>query len=178
MLFRSLSHPHFQIAASSLVSPAVVSHVRYCCDYYDAHHRSVFEAVIEQELACGQRLIIAGEHFVAFCPFASMYPFEVYIVPRSRQSDFGAIGDEQLAELTETIQKVSGRLKQGLNDPDYNLLFHTGPVNSPDIDSRGFRFYLRLCPRLTNVGGYELSTNTYINTVEPESAGQFYRAEV
>ncbi len=172
----SLAHPHFQIAASSLLPSSVSRYFQYCTDYFDRQEISPFESVLKKELTSGKRLISQNDDFVAFCPFASQCPFEVYVVAKMAVLEIGAFTDKMVNNLSEILQGVLVRLCDGLNNPDYNLIFHNAPICDAS-DVQGFRFYLQIYPRLTTIGGYELATSTFINTIAPETAASFYRDE-
>ena len=169
----SMAHPHFQIAASATVPSQVMSRLQYCSHYYNIQHKSVFETTIEAELATKARIIAVTDRFVTFCPYASMCPFEVYILTRQNQSNFGEIEADSLSELADILHSILSRLDSEMNDPDYNLVFHTARI---DYDKPGgFRWYIQLYPRLGASGGFELATDVYINVITPESAASFYR---
>ena len=172
----SLAHPHFQIAAGSLVPPQVAAQIEYCRRYYNTNNHSVFQDTIETELVAEELVIAENNHFLAFCPPASMCTYEVYILPRLLQPRFGLLSDEQIPDLTEVLQKILKRLDTGYGNPDYNLIFHTAPVSVNDSEQT-FRWYIQLYPRLSLSGGFELATDIYINIISPKSAAAFYRNE-
>jgi UDPglucose--hexose-1-phosphate uridylyltransferase len=60
-----------------------------------------------------------------------------------------------------------------LDNPAYNLLFHTGPFASPN----GQKGYFELFPRLTLAAGFELGTDIWVNPVAPEAAARRLRSE-
>jgi len=45
--------------------------------YYAYKDRSLYEDILKQEIKEGSRLVYENAGFVAFCPFASRFPFEV-----------------------------------------------------------------------------------------------------
>ncbi|MFC1782942.1 galactose-1-phosphate uridylyltransferase [Planctomycetota bacterium] len=171
----SLAHPHFQLIGQSVIPPRLTAQLKHCRDYYEQYDKTVFDEVIDSELAAGNRIIAAPHDFVALCPFASEVPFEVYLLPRVSQNHFGMITDDMLGDFVQLLQRITNRLSKGLGDPDYNLVFHTAPADGDDYP--GFRWYVQLYPRLNVPGGFELTTGVYINTVSAESATQFYRGE-
>ncbi|KPK74450.1 MAG: hypothetical protein AMJ79_14105 [Phycisphaerae bacterium SM23_30] len=171
----SLAHPHFQLIAQSMIPPRLTAQLEHHRRYYHQHGRRPFEALIEAELADGSRVIASQDHFVVLCPFASEVPFEVYLLPRQNQNHFGMITDEMLDPFLRLLRQIINRWNEGLNHPDYNLVFHSAPADGKDYPQ--FRWYVQLYPRLNTPGGFELATDIYINTVSPESAALFYRSE-
>lgn len=171
----SLPHPHFQLIAPAVLPISHAHRLTHYQNYYSQHNRSIFDAVLEEELTAGDRIIATNEHFVAFCPYGSRCPFEAYIVPRQNDPDFAAASDDVLASLAQLLQPALARLKEGLGDPDYNLALHTAPLNEDCTDT--FRWFLEIYPRLATRGGFEIGTHMYINTTAPETAAAFYRNE-
>ena len=44
--------------------------------------------MIQQELATEKRIVLDTPGFVAFCPFASRFPFETWILPKNHCQPF------------------------------------------------------------------------------------------
>ena len=74
------------------------------------------------------RLVFEDAASVCFAPYASRSPFELWVVPRHHEADFGSLGDEQLTAAAEALQKVI-RLLGTLDGPAYNLVLHTAPLH-------------------------------------------------
>jgi UDPglucose--hexose-1-phosphate uridylyltransferase len=67
-------------------------------DYFRPR-RCVFCEMIDRELAERTRMVAETERFVAFCPFASQFPYETWILPRQHSSHFEFTEDGGLVEL-------------------------------------------------------------------------------
>jgi len=189
----SLSHPHFQLLTQSVIPPRLLYLLQHCRQYHQQHGRSVFDAVIEAELDAQERILTCTDDFIVFCPFASRSPFEIYLLPRFEQTHFGQLDDAVLKTFSETLQQTLRCMDEHLNNPDYNMVFHTAPLSchsfallkdkserseeshSNKEDYPGFRWFLHICPRIGVTGGFELATDVFINTIPPETAAQFYR---
>jgi UDPglucose--hexose-1-phosphate uridylyltransferase len=114
------------------------------------------------------------EHFVAITPYASCFPFEVWIMPKPHQASFRAIGDPHRLELAGILQRVLRRHKLALGNPPFNYMFHSSPFGlekNPEYD-----WHLEIIPRLTNIAGFEWGTGFYINPTAPEEAASVLRA--
>jgi UDPglucose--hexose-1-phosphate uridylyltransferase len=75
-----------------------------------------------------------------------------------------------------------GKLSQGLNQPQYNLILQTAPSRVShrrsgywDTIEQDFRWHIEILPRLTHTAGFEWGTGFYINPVPPEEAAAFLR---
>jgi UDPglucose--hexose-1-phosphate uridylyltransferase len=64
-------------------------------DYFAMKERCIYCDVLQQELK-GRRLIAENADFVAFAPFASRFPFEIGVFPKSHSSAFSRISPGQL----------------------------------------------------------------------------------
>jgi len=115
----------------------------------------------------GARFLWQDDHSIAFAPFASRSPFEVWIVPRRHEADFGRASDADLASTAEGLRHVLGRLAQ-LDGPPYNLLLHTAPLRG-QVDAT-YHWHWEVHPRLREIAGLELGTGLPVNPVSPEEA--------
>ena len=115
----------------------------------------------------GTRFIWEDAASVAFAPFASRSPFEVWIVPRRHEADFGRATDADLASTAEGLRQVLGRLDL-LGGPPYNLVLHTAPV-AGQVDAT-YHWHWEIHPRLREIAGLELGTGLPVNSVSPEEA--------
>jgi UDPglucose--hexose-1-phosphate uridylyltransferase len=104
---------------------------------------------------------------VAFAPYASRSPFEVWIVPRRHEADFGRAGPADVASAAEALRQVLGRLAT-LDHPPYNLILHTAPLREP-IDAT-YHWHWEVHPRLREIAGLELGSGLPVNPVSPEEA--------
>jgi UDPglucose--hexose-1-phosphate uridylyltransferase len=123
--------------------------------------------LVRDEPRGGDRLVFEDAGSVAFAPYASRSPFELWVVPREHQSDFGRASDAQLTSAVEALQKVL-RLLDVLEAPPYNLVLHTSPLRER-VDET-YHWHWELHPRLREIAGLELGTGLPVNPVAPEDA--------
>jgi UDPglucose--hexose-1-phosphate uridylyltransferase len=126
-----------------------------------------FCRLVRDEVASGERLVFEDAASVAFAPWASRSAFELWIVPREHQADFGSTGDGQLTSTAEALQKVL-RLLDVLDRPPYNLVLHTAPLRER-VDET-YHWHWEIHPRLREIAGLELGTGLPVNPVAPEAA--------
>jgi UDPglucose--hexose-1-phosphate uridylyltransferase len=119
------------------------------------------------------RVVWKNDEFVAFTPFASWCPFELWILPRRHTASFGALRDEQITPLAEILQAVLGRLHACLSNPPYNYIIHTAPYDAKT--DHFYHWHIEVLPRLSQVAGFEWGSGFYINTVPPEDAARYLR---
>jgi UDPglucose--hexose-1-phosphate uridylyltransferase len=114
------------------------------------------------------RLVWQDAHAVAFAPFASRSPFEVWIVPRHHDADFGRASDADIGTTAEALRQVLAALAVTLDGPPYNLVLHTAPLRE-QVDAT-YHWHWEIHPRLREIAGLELGTGLPVNPVSPEDA--------
>jgi UDPglucose--hexose-1-phosphate uridylyltransferase len=179
----SLSHPHTQIIATPITPRIISMELNSAREHYMRKERCLFCDIIRQELKGGTRIISQNADFVALCPYASRFPFEVFIAPRVHHHTFASISEGQVKSLTWIMKDVLTRLKMSLNDPPYNFVFHVAPNTQATAKRPGYwttlehdwHWHIEIMPRLTRVAGFEWGTGFYINPVPPEDAARYLR---
>jgi UDPglucose--hexose-1-phosphate uridylyltransferase len=124
--------------------------------------------LVRTEAMRPDRLVWQDDDTVAFAPFASRSPFEVWVVPRRHEADFGRASDTDVAAAGEALRQVLGALAVTLDGPPYNLVLHTSPLRE-QVDAT-YHWHWEIHPRLREIAGLELGTGLPVNPVSPEDA--------
>jgi UDPglucose--hexose-1-phosphate uridylyltransferase len=124
--------------------------------------------LVREESRTRERLVWEDDASVAFAPWGSRSPFEVWIVPRDHQADFGRVDDAAVRATAQALRQVLGGLGASLDGPPYNLVLHTAPLRER-VDAT-FHWHWEVHPRLREVAGLELGTGLPVNPVSPEAA--------
>ena len=169
----SLPHSHSQLIASPVVPIAIWEEIQGAKEYFNNQDRSIFDDMIQQELATGSRIVLDTPGFVAFCPYASRFSFETWILPKDQSSHFENISQKNIDELGHVLKTVLGKQERALDDPPYNYVLHSAPFDQPELPH--FRWHFEIFPRLTRVAGFEWGSGFYINPVYPEDAAKQLR---
>jgi UDPglucose--hexose-1-phosphate uridylyltransferase len=177
----SLSHPHSQLIATPVTPLALASELISAKEHYHDKERCLFCDVIQQEL--DDRVVLSSNQMVAITPFASRFPFEVFLAPRRHAHSFADISDAAMRDLATALREVLRRMKVCLNDPPYNFLIHTCPnvkarpkrTTYWDTIEADFHWHLEIIPRMVGVAGFEWGTGFYINPTAPEEAARYLR---
>ena len=137
-----------------------------------------FCRLVRDETRRADRLVWEDQDSVAFAPYASRSPFEVWIVPRRHDADFARATTADIASTSEALRQVLGRLAASLDGPPYNLVLHTAPLRE-QVDGT-YHWHWEIHPRLREIAGLELGTGLPVNPVSPEDAVEelLGRAEV
>ena len=127
-----------------------------------------FCRLVRDESRRPERLVWEDDASVAFAPYASRSPFEVWIVPRRHEADFGRATPADVTATAEALRQVLGRLSASLDGPPYNLVLHTAPLRE-QVDAT-YHWHWEIHPRLREIAGLELGTGLPVNPVSPEDA--------
>jgi UDPglucose--hexose-1-phosphate uridylyltransferase len=124
--------------------------------------------LVREEVGRPERLVWEDDGSVAFAPWASRSPFEVWVVPRQHASDFGRASNADVRQTAEALRNVLARLSASLDGPPFNLVLHTAPLRE-QVDAT-FHWHWEIHPRLREIAGLELGTGLPVNPVSPEDA--------
>jgi UDPglucose--hexose-1-phosphate uridylyltransferase len=169
----SLEHSHSQIIATHVLATHITDDLSYARRAFNTYGSCIFFVLFRKEMNSGDRIITKSKHFVAFCPFASRYPYEMRIFPLKHSALFGTISEEEMEDLSDILRTVLAKMFILLNDPDYNYYVRTVPNSDGDV--RYYHWHIAITPRLTRPAGFELGTRIYINTTPPEQAAEQLR---
>ena len=176
-------HPHTQLMALPVMPKDELDFLKRNFDYYKKYGRGLVQDIVENEkISKESRVIEEIGDFIAYCPFASSFPFEVTIAPLKDISSLELCDSQELENLSFMVKTVFEKLHKQLGEFDYNLYFRLAPLNKNFENEEylshiqnNFRFTLHIVPRIYRLGGFELSTNMTINPVSPEECARLLR---
>jgi len=174
----SLSHPHSQLIATPVTPKRIREELVGAQAYFEYKDRCIFCDIVREEMRQKDRIVYENNGFVTFCPFASRFPFEIWVMPKRHHPDFDSMGRDEIYAFADAMKVTLAKLVKALDGPHYNYMLHTGPVR---WRRRGywatiehdFHWHVEIIPRLTNTAGFEWGTGFYINPTIPEEAAQF-----
>ncbi len=169
----TLEHSHSQLIALPVVPTSVTDELDGCRNHFQQKERCTYCDIIRQELADGERIVADNPEFVCVTPFASRFPFEMWILPKRHSAYFEESQKTQFELLARTVSECLRRLNHVLSQPAYNFILHTSPLHEKTGDY--YHWHLEIMPKLTQVAGFEWGTGFYINPVTPEEAAKFLR---
>lgn len=169
----SLEHSHSQLIVTPIVPINVWEEMTGSLEFYNYRGRCVYCDMIQQELATERRIVLDTPSYVAFCPFASRFPFETWILPKNHSSHFENIQKNGIEDLAAVLRQVIGKVEAALDQPAYNYIIHTAPFDTQELAH--YHWHIEIIPSLTKTAGFEWGTGFYINPVPPEQAAAFLR---
>jgi len=169
----SLDHTHSQLIALPIIPKRVQEELKGAERYFEFRDRCAYCDMLHQELEEDERLIAENRSFIAYCPFVSSFPFEIWLLPKAHGPDFAKIAPEELLDFARLLKETLVRMRGVLSDPPYNFIIHTAPIETRERDD--YHWHMELIPKLTKVAGFEWGTGFYINPTPPELASKLLR---
>lgn len=178
--FGSMEHSHSQILATPITPRKVKEELIQAKSYYEDKERCLFCDVIKHELRLKERIVLETPNFVVLTPFASLSPYEMFILPKQHQAIYEDIVPTVANDLTETIIIVLKKLAALLSVPPYTMAVHTAPNLIPrpgywSTINYDFHWHFEISPRLFRMSGLEWGTGFFFNPILPEVAAEELR---
>lgn len=164
----SLPHPHGQITALEAVPLAVAAGVTA----FAGHGADPVLETLEQE-SNGAALVAEIADAVAWCPYASLVPYQIRIALPSAGAHFSRATDREIEQAATLLRSALSSFAAVAHEPAYNVIVRTAPT---DVADDGYHWFVDVLPRLANFAGLELATGLLVNIVEPLDAAAALRA--
>jgi UDPglucose--hexose-1-phosphate uridylyltransferase len=173
----TLPHPHGQIYAYPYVTPRTTTLLASI----DREGADLFARILETERA-SERVILQGEHWTAFVPFAARWPLEVHLLPHRHVADLAETTDAERDELAPLYLRLLRGVDALYDTPTpYIAAWHQAPVHR-GRDTARLHLQLtsprRAADKLKFLAGSEAAMGAWIGDVPPESAAERLRAAV
>lgn len=169
----SLEHAHSQLIATPIIPMSVAEEIAGAKRYWEFKERCIFCDIVRQELESGERIVADHDAFLAVQPFAPRFPFETWLLPKTHQSCFLEMTDDEVLILARAVKDTLLRLKAALNDPPFNYMLHTRPISNERYEY--YHWHIEIIPKLTRVAGFEWGSGFHINPTPPEESAAFLR---
>jgi UDPglucose--hexose-1-phosphate uridylyltransferase len=170
----TLHHPHGQIYCYPYITPRTTRLI----ESIGRFGPDLFEKILQFESA-SERVVLSGEHWTAYVPFAARWPLEVHMLPHRHIPDFAATSPEERDELSHLYLRLLRGLDALYDSPTpYIAAWHQAPVTVSRAD---IRLMLQVTsPRraeskLKYLAGSESAMGAWIGDIPPEQAAEFIR---
>lgn len=173
----TLRHPHGQIYAYPYVTPRTVR----LLEAVDRVGPDLFARILEFEQR-GPRVVLQGERWTAFVPFAARWPLEVHLLPHRHVPDIEALDDAERDELAPLYLRLLRGVDALYESPTpYIAAWHQAPVHvGRDAVRLGLQLTSprRAADKLKYLAGSEAAMGAWIGDVAPEAAADRLRAAI
>ncbi|MER7797077.1 galactose-1-phosphate uridylyltransferase [Microbacterium sp. NPDC096154] len=181
----TLQHPHGQIYAYPYVTPRTTSLLASI----EREGPDLFERIIAFEQD-GPRVLLEGEHWIAYVPFAARWPIEVHLAPRRHAPDFAALTAQERDELAPLYLRLLRGIDALYGDEShaafaggtpYIAAWHQTPVA---VGRDTARLHLQLtsprrgADKLKYLAGSEAAMGAWIGDIPPEQAADRLREAI
>mgnify|MGYP001560847567 CR=1 FL=1 len=175
----AFSHPHHQVIATPITPQYLKEHLRGAQVYYRAKERCIYCDIVREEHANAERIVYENDHFVVFCPYASRFPFEMWVLPKMHDPNFFGARNQSFS-LAQAIRISLYRLGLALGNPQFNTVIYSAPNRVARRDywitlNEDFHWHMEIMPCLTKVQSFDRGTGLPINPTSPEEAAKFLR---
>jgi UDPglucose--hexose-1-phosphate uridylyltransferase len=158
----SIPHVHSQLLPLDFVPPRIA---REAQGFQDARACPLCDAIgIHRERGL---VIRETDSFVALAPSGSWMAWQQWIVPKEHEPEMSLLDRERCQELA-VILRHSARALRALS-PSYNWTFQNFRR------SAGAHWYVDLFPRITTIAGFELSTGTFVEIIDPAATARKFQ---
>ena len=173
----TLPHPHGQIYAYPYITPRTAGLLRSI----EREGDDLFARILEHERG-GERMILEGEHWSAFVPFAARWPLEVHLLPHRHVADFAGTTDAERDELAGLYLRLLRGVDAVYDTPTpYIAAWHQAPVH---VGRDTVRLTLQLtsprraADKLKFLAGSEAAMGAWIGDIPPEASAARLREAV
>jgi len=169
----SLEHSHSQLIATPIIPKRVIEELEGAKKHFGFKERCVYCDIIRHEMQGAKRLVVSSADYAVVEPFAARFPFETWLLPVRHHSHFERMDDNEYRGVATALREILQRINKTLENPPYNFILHTSPVQDPAVPD--YHWHFEIIPKLTKVAGFEWGTGFYINPTPPELAAQLLR---
>lgn len=170
----TLPHPHGQIYAYPYVTPRT----RRVLESIDRTAPELFQHILDEEHS-SERVVLRGEHWTAFVPFAARWPLEVHLMPHRHVPDLAETTAAERDELAPLYLRLLRGVDALYDTPTpYIAAWHQAPVN---VGRDAVRLHLQLtsprraADKLKFLAGSEAAMGAWATEVMPELGAQRLR---
>lgn len=176
-------HSHSQVTATTFVPRRILYELRAAREWYRERERCVFCDILRQEERQGKRLVDGVGDYLAFCPYASRVPYEVWLLPRTHNHQFeNPVPGEQRRHLASLLGRTLRRLLHVASDS--HLVLHTSPNT---LQTKGelseywrtiagdYHWHIEILPIVEVTSKSYSIKEVYFNGTLPEAAAEHLR---
>ncbi|WP_427016661.1 galactose-1-phosphate uridylyltransferase [Pseudarthrobacter sp. P1] len=178
----TLHHPHGQIYAYPYITPRAMVMAQAARTFYDGADGTATLAgsILDAERSSGDRMILEGENFSAYVPFAAHMPLEIHLTPHRHVADIAALTGEERDELATMYLDLLRRLDNLYDTPTpYIAAWHQAPVDAFYRPAGRLHLQLtsprRAADKLKFLAGSEAAMGAFINDTTPEQTAAVLR---
>lgn len=173
----TLPHPHGQIYSYPYITPRT----QRLLESIDRTAPDLFQRILEFEQG-SERIVLQGERWTAFVPFAARWPVEVHLMPNRHVADFAETTEAERDELAALYLRLLRGVDALYETPtSYIAAWHQAPVN---VGRDSVRLHLELtsprrgADKLKFLAGSEAAMWAWTAEIPPEQSAARIREAI
>lgn len=132
----TMPHPHGQVYAYSWVPLKIRTELDNCARHWEKKGTCLICDLQREEREFQKRMIYENEHFTAFLPFFTDYPYGLFIVSKNHKSALTDLTLEERRSLALILKHMTGAMDTLFNRVfPYMMVLHQRPVNGPEVEN-------------------------------------------
>ncbi len=176
-------HGHSQVLAIPVIPALVQTELRWSQFHCQRKERCLYCDILFQESQFNKRIVDESSDFVCLCPYASRFPYEIWILPVQHNSSFERdVGKEprlvSLARFLKAnllrVQKISDKLRLVLHT-EPNLAAYGQQPDRWNTIHDDFHWHFEIYPELDGETTHFDVETFYYNPIPAEEAALVLR---
>ncbi|KLU62439.1 galactose-1-phosphate uridylyltransferase [Peptococcaceae bacterium CEB3] len=144
----TMPHPHGQIYAYSQMPLKIKTELANCWDHYDKTGQCLLCDMNRTEEEFGKRIIYENEHFLAYLPFFTDYPFGLFIVSKAHKTGLDEFTSAEKESLARSLKEMIGAMDTLFERPfPYMMVLHQRPARGEETRDY-YHFHIEFYPPL------------------------------
>lgn len=181
----TLHHPHGQIYGYPFVPPRPQKELEAAREYRAGNDgRCLHCDLLVGELKDGRRVLVEGEHFVAFVPFYAHFPYEAHVYARRCAPSIADLDPSERRDLAGVLKRLLAGYDNlfGFSLP-YMMVMHQAPTDGGDHEGVA-HFHIEFYPpnrtadKLKYLAGSETGAGAFIVDALPEDTAETLREAI
>ncbi|MBT9282750.1 galactose-1-phosphate uridylyltransferase [Hydrogenibacillus sp. N12] len=144
----TIHHPHGQIYAYPFIPLKIARELESMKFHHQETGRCLMCDINETELEFVERVIAENEHFIAYIPFFTDFPYGVFIASKAHRPSLLEMKAEERRALAKMLRRVVGAFDRLFQKPfPYMMVLHQQPVDGEPYDDY-VHFHIEFYPPL------------------------------
>lgn len=159
----SLEHSHMQIIALDYI-PKKLQTISKNMSRYRKENDECYICSLKENKDIFT--VYENETFKVVTKIDTLMCYTVDILPKRHVKILNNLTDNEIVGLCDAIKTCLGAIKNILQHLSYNMVLYNSPRDKNINDD--YHMFLQIIPRLHGHAGFEVSTNNFINSVDPQ----------
>lgn len=144
----TMPHPHGQIYAYSVMPLKIRQELKNCQAHYASTGHCLLCDMNAEEKAFAQRVIAENEHFLAYLPFFTDYPYGLFITSKAHKTALPDFTTQEKKSLARMLKEMTSAMDELFHRPfPYMMVLHQRPVSGESVE-KFYHFHIEFYPPL------------------------------